>query len=124
MRYADEVLNALVDKLKNSKAYDDSSGRLRGFDVSFYHWGDIDLGGFEILAHLRKAAGMYIKPYMMDADTLKRYESLAKLIDEAYAKKLGLLLSDEDYSDVYGAIDYMIGKRIRLEQENILWEDD
>ncbi|MDI6601328.1 MAG: DUF2220 family protein [Thermoanaerobacteraceae bacterium] len=105
--FSDRVKRNFLNKLKPSGA-------------SFYHWGDIDLGGFEILVHLRKAIGIDIKPYMMDVDTLKEYEHFTKPIDEAYRKKLTALLEDEDYADFHNVIGYMVEKMVRLEQENIL----
>ncbi|ERJ12245.1 Wadjet anti-phage system protein JetD domain-containing protein [Haloplasma contractile] len=84
---------------------------------AFDHWGDIDLGGFRILNHLRTKTGIPFNPYRMDLDTLKRYETYAMTFNTAYEKKLKELLAQEAYKKFHGVIEYMIEKGIRLEQE-------
>lgn len=39
--------------------------------ISYYHYGDIDAGGFYILLHLREKTGIHFVPYQMDTDTLR-----------------------------------------------------
>ena len=88
-----------------------------GATCDFYHWGDIDYGGFSIFVHLRRSLGIEIKPYMMDLDTLIRYEKFAKPLSKGYAARLRRLLDDPEFECFYPVIEYMLKKGIRLEQE-------
>lgn len=92
----------------------------RGLDIPFYHWGDIDYGGFSILSHLRRRCGINFKPYRMDMETLQAFHDKAIAIDDAYKKRLALLLDDPFCQDCSATIRYMIECGIRLEQEAIL----
>ncbi len=47
-------------------------------DILFYHFGDIDAGGFYILEHLKRQTGVDFKPYKMDIATLKEYYCYSK----------------------------------------------
>lgn len=85
--------------------------------LTFYHWGDIDLGGFRIFNHLKSKTGIPFKPLYMDLATLKRYEQYALSIGSEYEKQLQELLNQVEYQDFYEVIRYMINKRVRLEQE-------
>lgn len=89
--------------------------------VQFYHWGDIDLGGFHILNHLRLKTGIPFKPLYMDLNTLKQFENYALSIDHAYKNKLKTLLQKSEFSEFHDVIHYMIKKGIRLEQEIVQW---
>ncbi|HEY8889643.1 MAG TPA: Wadjet anti-phage system protein JetD domain-containing protein [Clostridium sp.] len=87
-------------------------------ETPFYHWGDIDLGGFRILNHLKKMTGIPFKAYLMDGETLVKYKDHLKLIDkESYLDSLRGMLQDSDYEEHFEAIKYMIENRVRLEQE-------
>ncbi|SHK31189.1 Wadjet anti-phage system protein JetD domain-containing protein [Tepidibacter formicigenes] len=89
--------------------------------LTFYHWSDIDLGGFRIINHLREKAGILFKPYLMDKKTLIKYREKAMAIDDdKYTKELEKLLSSDEYKEFHEVIDYMIKNKIRLEQEGIL----
>jgi hypothetical protein len=90
-----------------------------GLDIPFYHWGDIDYGGFAILSHLRRRCGIDFKPYRMDVETLQAFCDKATAIDDAYKKRLTALLADPFCQDCGPAIRYMIERGIRLEQEAI-----
>ena len=46
--------------------------------VNFYHFGDIDAGGFYILEHLKQQTGVNFIPYKMDIETLKEYSKYTK----------------------------------------------
>jgi len=83
----------------------------------FYHWGDLDLGGFRILHHLRSQTGVPFKPLYMDLNTLKYYEDYAMPINKEYEKQLIELLGKEEYQEFRDVIQYMVDKKIRLEQE-------
>lgn len=89
-------------------------------DTPFYHWGDIDLGGLRILNHLRKKTEIPFKPLFMDKETLRKNSNYLKEIeDKRYIKNLKKMLEDKDYEEFYEVIEYMIEKRVRLEQEAI-----
>ncbi|NPV52976.1 MAG: hypothetical protein HPY71_05580 [Firmicutes bacterium] len=91
-----------------------------GVACDFYHWGDIDYGGFSIFVHLRKSLGIEIKPYMMDLDTLIRYEKFAKPLPRGYAARLHRLLDNPEFECFHPVIEYMLEKGIRLEQEALV----
>ncbi len=91
-----------------------------GEEIPFYHWGDIDYGGFTIYRHLNAKCHLHAKPYLMDCETLQRYEKYALPIkNKAYKKKLQELLKDPEYAVFHDTIEYMLYKGIRLEQECI-----
>ncbi len=87
----------------------------------FYHWSDIDLGGFKIYHHLVKKTNIPFIPYLMDKQTLIKYESYTMPIkSKSYLKALKDLLNNDDYKLFKEVISYMINKKIRLEQEIIM----
>lgn len=88
--------------------------------IEFYHWGDIDLGGFRILNHLRKKTGIPVKSYLMDVETLKKYFEYCKPIEnKSYLDSLRELISKEEYEEFRETVAFMVEKRVRLEQEII-----
>ena len=46
--------------------------------VRYFHFGDIDAGGFSILLDLREKTGIPFMSYHMDLDTLKQYRQYGK----------------------------------------------
>jgi len=88
--------------------------------VPFYHWSDIDLGGFRIFHHLTHKTKIPFIPYKMDKDILIKYQQYAmKIKSKKYLKSLKDLLNNKDYFIFSDVITYMIEKKIRLEQEII-----
>jgi predicted CopG family antitoxin len=86
-------------------------------DVIFYHFGDIDAGGFYILEHLKRQTGIDFKPYKMDIDTLKNFSKyLKKLTDNDYKRLLRLKTKSDKFEEV---ICYMLENNCKLEQEAI-----
>ncbi len=90
--------------------------------VAYFHWGDIDLGGFRIFVHLKTEVLPELRPYRMDAETLRRYRDYADPLEPAYARELGRLLERPEYSDFHETIREMLKIGLRLEQEAILIE--
>lgn len=89
--------------------------------LSFYHWSDIDLGGFRIFNRLQRNIIPSLKPYKMDAEILLLNAKNAKKIDdEKYLEELEALLEDSAYSPFHRTIRYMLDKKIKLEQESLL----
>lgn len=84
-------------------------------DVTYYHYGDIDAGGFYILLHLRNKTGIRFQPYHMDISTLKQYSELTKPLTDNDRKRLHHLI-DSEFSEV---VQYMLENNCKLEQEAI-----
>ena len=87
------------------------------------HWGDIDYGGFSMLARLRREIRKEIKPFRMNTSELVKYKHLTAPIAEQYVEKLKLLTAKDELLDCYDCINYLIANKIRLEQESMLVEN-
>lgn len=87
--------------------------------LPFYHWGDLDLGGFKIWRDLREKTGIPIQPYLMDEKTYLEHLHLGQPIPEQYAQKLATLLEDAAFAPFHALINLILTKKIRLEQEAI-----
>ncbi len=83
--------------------------------VAFYHFGDIDAGGFYILEHLRRQTEVAFTPYKMDLETLKKYQDYSKKLSDNDRNRLKKLKGGE-FDEV---IDYMLEHNCKLEQEAI-----
>ena len=81
----------------------------------FYHFGDIDAGGFYILEHLKAGTGVGFKPYKMDLETLKAHSQYTIRLTENDQIRLGRLVGGP-YDVVVG---YMLENNCKLEQEAI-----
>ena len=84
-------------------------------DKLYYHYGDIDAGGFNILQDLREKTGISFNPLNMDVDTLKKYNNYSKKLTENDRVRLKNLLGGE-FDPV---IRYMLDNDCKLEQEAI-----
>lgn len=84
-------------------------------DVLFYHFGDIDAGGFYILEHLRKQTGVDFKAFKMDIGTLKEYQHYSKKLTDNDRNRL-IKLKDSEFNEV---ISFMLENNCKLEQEAI-----
>ena len=86
--------------------------------AEYYHWSDIDIGGFRIFHRLRKNIIPGLRPYHMDAATLISCAADAAAISsDDYLRRLEKLRQDPEYLLFYEVIDEMRTRRIRLEQE-------
>ncbi len=84
-------------------------------DATFYHFGDIDAGGFQILQHLRRQTGIDFIPYKMDLETLQKFQDSAKSLTENDRGRL-IKLIGQGFDEV---IDYMLMHNVKLEQEAV-----
>ena len=82
-------------------------------DAQYYHFGDIDAGGFYILLHLRRKTEVPFQPYKMDIATLKDNLSYTKKLTENDRTRLDNLLGSE-FKDI---ISFMLENNCKLEQE-------
>ena len=83
--------------------------------AEYYHFGDIDAGGFYILLHLRKKTGISFKPYKMDILILQENISKTKKLTDNDRVRLKNLLE----SEFKETINFMLENDCKLEQENL-----
>jgi hypothetical protein len=88
----------------------------------WYHWGDIDYGGFSMLARLRREITRGVLPYRMDETELRSYRRFTLRPPPPYLEKLKTLTDREELADCTPCIEYMIREGLRLEQEAMLTE--
>ncbi len=86
-------------------------------DAKYYHFGDIDAGGFAILLDLRKKTGIPFMSYHMDLDTLKQYRQYGKCLTETDRKRLEQISKEKEFREIIG---FMLQENIKLEQECIV----
>lgn len=86
--------------------------------AQYLHFGDIDVGGFEIYEDLCRKTQITFQPYHMGIEELKTYARYAKKLTVNDRKRLDELIEkcteNCEYRDV---LDYMKEKGIKLEQE-------
>ncbi len=85
----------------------------------FYHWSDIDIGGFHIFIRLKKIIPR-IKPYLMDIEAFYSKREYWKEMKIDYAEKLEKLKSDKEYENFNELIEEMLKTNCKLEQEAFL----
>ena len=83
---------------------------------SYYHFGDIDAGGFYILQHLINKTDIPFLPLHMNIETLERYRNNWEQLTENDIKRLKGLL-ESPYQDT---IQFMLNNNCKLEQEAII----
>ena len=88
--------------------------------IEFYHWGDMDLGGFLIFKRLKTNIIPTLKPYLMDREAFESKMEYGVKFDSKYAEKLRMLLEDEQLHEFTDVIMLMLEKNIKLEQETFL----
>ena len=82
-------------------------------NAAYFHYGDIDAGGFYILLHLREKTGVAFQPYHMDIATLEQYMQFTKQLTEHDKNRLQNLQNGE-----FGeTVTYMLEHNCKLEQE-------
>ena len=84
-------------------------------DKQYYHFGDIDAGGFYILLHLREKTGVPFTPLHMDVDTLIKYNQYTKKLTENDRIRLKNL----DNGEFREVVSYMLKHNCKLEQESL-----
>lgn len=96
-------------------------------DADYYHWGDIDVGGFKIYFDLCKKTGIPFRMLWMDVDTLDKYKDFSKKLTTNDKKELSQMLNNNEYSEILlnqkaefdRVIKTMLAFDIKLEQEII-----
>ena len=86
--------------------------------LAFYHFGDIDWGGFQIFDHLCNVTGIAFELLHMDIETLKKYQGESIHLNDDDRRRLSKYLEKDDnrFKDV---ISYMLEHNVKLEQESL-----
>lgn len=94
-------------------------------DVEYLHFGDIDVGGFEIYENLCKKTGIPFRTYHMGVEELERYGVYAKELTENDRKRLDklILFAEEKHRKYVDVLQYMKKNGVKLEQECIVNEN-
>lgn len=85
--------------------------------AQYLHFGDIDVGGFEIYEDLKRQTGILFQTYYMDLQTLKKYEIYAKNLTANDRKRLKKVLDFEGENTYQDVLEYMLAQNVKLEQE-------
>ena len=86
-------------------------------NADYYHFGDIDVGGFLIYEDLCRKTGIPFKRYRMDLENLQQYEKYGKALTENDRIRIEKIIKenpDAEYADV---LEYMLSAGVKLEQE-------
>ena len=88
-------------------------------NISFYHSGDIDAGGFYILNHLIEDTDIPFKGRNMDVLTLEEYSDFTVTLTDKEKERISKLRNIGNLCEYKEVFDYMLKKGVKLEQENI-----
>lgn len=98
------LLNKIYSKYQNS---------------SYYHFSDIDAGGFYIFNNLVSKTNIPFIPYRMDIKELETYKEYTKSLTINDKERLTKMLADNRFVGFHSVIKYMLDNNIKLEQEAI-----
>jgi hypothetical protein len=85
-------------------------------NVNYFHYGDIDAGGFYIYLHLCERTHIPFKLYKMDVDTLIQYKDKTLRLTKNDRNRLQNLLNRGNLA-FFETIRYMLDNDCKLEQE-------
>lgn len=88
--------------------------------LEFYHWGDIDLGGFRIFSRLKSEIISELKPLKMDREAFLSKKEYWMRFDEKYGAALEEMLGKHEFLEFHDVIEIMLKEKARLEQEAFL----
>ena len=89
-------------------------------NITFYHWSDIDIGGFQIFTRLKENIIPTLKPYLMDEYAFLAKKQYHKPMEDTYVDKLRKMLEDNKYEMFYPVMKRMLENNAKLEQEAFL----
>jgi DNA topoisomerase VI subunit A len=86
-------------------------------EAKYYHFSDIDAGGFLIYNNLKNKTQIPFIPYRMDINELVNNKDSLKCLTENDRKRLEKMLTEKDFEVFYKTINYMLEYNVKLEQE-------
>jgi len=91
-------------------------------DTPLHLWADIDYGGLNILAQLRRLVSPRFIPHQMDVATLDKFSRWGHPLTHSDERNLTRLRRHPLLEDMAPLIDYMLRQGIKLEQEAVVFE--
>jgi hypothetical protein len=88
--------------------------------VSFYHWGDIDVGGFRMFNRLKTNIIPGLQSYLMDKPAFLSKKQYWLPFDEKYGSILEGMLEKDEFAEFWEVIGAMLTFKSKLEQEAFL----
>lgn len=85
--------------------------------ASYFHFGDIDAGGFEIFRDLCEKTDIPFSTYHMNLETLQKYEKFGKELTQNDRRRLEHMKERPEMEEL---VSYMLAHNVKLEQECIL----
>jgi hypothetical protein len=82
-------------------------------------WADLDYGGLNILAQLRRLVHPRFMPYLMDENTLDTHAAWAKPLTPGDERSLARLMRHPSLADVRPVIKHMLARGWKVEQEAV-----
>ncbi len=89
-------------------------------EIPLYVWADIDYGGLNILAQLRRHVSPRCAPYRMDIETLDAFARWGQPLTSNDARNLARLRDHPALVDMTPLIDEMLLREVKLEQEAVV----
>ncbi|KPL91342.1 Wadjet anti-phage system protein JetD domain-containing protein [Herpetosiphon geysericola] len=86
--------------------------------VGWYHWGDYDVGGLRILAHLRQHVAQ-IQLWQPESTIFERMPNATQALHQKERHSLGELQQHPLLADCWALIDAMLAQNVKLEQEQL-----
>lgn len=90
--------------------------------LPFFHWGDLDVGGLRILAHLRQQLGA-IAPLAASVSLFAKYQAQAQPLTARELEALRQLRVNPLLSDCAPLIECLLKAKLKLEQEAVMLKD-
>lgn len=88
-------------------------------DKRYFHFGDIDAGGFYIYEHLKKRTGIDFELLAMDIATLNAYKDSWHVLTINDRKRITTLFNKEDSASYQDVLGFMLENNCKLEQEAV-----
>ena len=85
-------------------------------EKSFYHWSDIDMGGFRIFVRLKEIIPP-LKKYKMSKQDFYKFQKYWKKVSVDYINKLEEMRKEKKYIEFYDVMDEILKSGCVLEQE-------
>ena len=85
--------------------------------AEFYHFGDIDCGGFRIWKNLCVSTGIPIQPFAMNLETWQEYKGSGRALTEGDRNTLIRMMEDPFYAEQGPLFGEMLKEGIKIEQE-------